>query len=402
MTSADAKRPRFEQEESTASNGSQGQDGAESLPSSTESRDRRFDSLGSAGQCSTGGMPSPASIISGPSTYRSGISSMGVLGNASPLSSSSPSTPSIPTEALTGPLLRRANVAWPIKDDSSERRASIEAGQQQNRIDAAWLGSLNDPRVTRYRSDPLEGSPRSNRNVSFLRQQNSDVSSRSSVTSSMSNTSTSPSSIIPPFVADKRDKAAVSLPPLSAVTAPSTEHSFPTSSDHRYPDPFADRTSHPSHAQQSSQSTFSLASSAGRKFESLQLPLPHNISFGQRPLARPEHEEKLANIFDLQDIPRHRSSPRILSPDKEDSGSLLAAAAASSRSHSPPRPQHPPHKPALPALPPILRDDPHENILEPNADPLSVLAYAGRLVGRENNRRNSRQDDNQKDSLMGS
>lgn len=115
------------------------------------------------------------------------------------------------------------------------------------------------------------------------------------------------------------------------------------------------------------------------QFESLQLPLPYNISFGQRPLPRPENEGKLANICDIQDVNRERHSLRNLTLDQDHSGTPSPANARSLL-----EPQHPPHRPALPTLPSMLRDDPPDPALPPDADPLSVLAYAGRIVGGDN------------------
>ena len=129
--------------------------------------------------------------------------------------------------------------------------------------------------------------------------------------------------------------------------------------------------------QQSPSSPFAASSSSGMPFDSLQLPLPYNIQFGRQPSRQPQYEAKLANIFDLQDIPRERRSLRNLALDKEDS-------TATTNGRSLPEPWHPPHQPNLLALPSMSRDETQEPPLRPDADPLSVLAYAGRMLGREN------------------
>ena len=80
-------------------------------------------------------------------------------------------------------------------------------------------------------------------------------------------------------------------------------------------------------------------------------------------------------------------------------GNPTTSLASSSQSPGPPEPQEPSHKPTLPSLPTVLHDDGEENVLQPNADPLSVLAFAGRLVGRETTRQSARQSGDRKEPM---
>ena len=171
----------------------------------------------------------------------------------------------------------------------------------------------------------------------------------------------------------------MSLPPLSMVTRQPASGKYYDSTRSHDMHQLANRTASSYAHQQPPHSPFSPTASTGMQFESLQLPLPYNISFGQRPLPRPENEGKLANICDIQDVNRERHSLRNLTLDQDHSGTPSPANARSL-----PEPQHPPHRPALPTLPSMLRDDPPDPALPPDADPLSVLAYAGRIVGGDN------------------
>ena len=185
------------------------------------------------------------------------------------------------------------------------------------------------------------------------------------------------------MVLDEPKRTGLSLPPLAAVTGNSYS-GHPARADtiaaRQNADPFAGRTAPPTKGQQSSQSP-SASISKGMKFESLQLPLPYNISFGRKPLPRSEHRPKPANCYDPQDIPGERKSIKDLTLTQEQ-----AASPSPVSSQGPPKAQHPPYFPNLPRLSPQSGDGMGDDGLEPNADPLSVLAHAGRIVGRESRR----------------
>lgn len=388
---ADGKRPKLAKRDSTNSIESaiSQPDASPSLSCNSELRHVRLDSIGSGDHHSTtSGFSSPAKPSYGPTILRGGISSIIPLGNASP-NPISPSTPSMRRDSSTGPIALGCDTR-PSIETRSERmapglghQARKEVSQQQS-LPSTTLGSNIDPRLQQGRMSPAGRSRRSTRIPSSIHHDTSDTSSKSSIGSSLSAPSTTPSSHqYSPGSLDDGTKAALSLPPLSSVgpisitgplyTDPIARPIFETLAGRNVP------SYSPS---QNSPSPLYHSSTTG-KFESLQLPLPHNISFGQRPLPRPTNEEKLANIFDLQDIPRERNSLRNLSLEQAQ-----GSATPPSRQVLP-KPQHSPHHPALPTLPPMTSRD-HDTydppVLHYNADPLSVCAYAGRLVGRETHR----------------
>lgn len=389
----EGKRPKLVQEESTASSGSLGsQTECQDPPhNGVDSRQPRFESRSSVGPNSsvrsTSGLPSPSSITSGPPISRTGISSIVPLGTASPVPAS-PSTPSFRRESSTASSFQGSGHVRPSIESYSEQTTPLVLAQQPHRIltldskDSQTAhnfsqGLFNQTRSPR-RTSPLDPPRRSTRIPTLLHHNTSDESSKSSNVSALSNASTAATSLFTPVMVDEEKKAAMSLPPLSMVTRqPASGNYFDSKRSHesyQLANPVASSYAQ----QQSSHSPFSPASSTGMKFESLQLPLPYNISFGQRPLLRPKYEEKLANIYDIQDVNRERHSLRNLTLDQDHSGPPTSAKARSL-----PEPQHPPHRPGLPILPSMSRDDPPDHALPSDADPLSVLAYAGRIVGRE-------------------
>lgn len=387
----EGKRPRLaheETQESMTSGGSVAGDpieGFDSLSGTKGSRCHRVNSLDSSGPCSTtSGFPSPSSVVSGPAAFRTAVAPFIPLGTASPTSTSS-STPSIHKEPSIGPPIRHSVDSYPehTSPRSGQRLPPISQFDSRERGQSTtpgpYQGTLG-PRLSVERTSPLDQPRRSNRIPSAFKQSHaSDTSSRSSMNSSLSGASTAPSSLFSSVVVDEGKRTALSLPPLAAVTAASSlsgSASYATSGRQKV-DPLTTHKAPSSAAEQSSQSPFQTSSSTGMKFESLQLPLPHNIAFGQRPLPRPEHEGKLANIFDLQDIPRERNSLKNMTLEQQRFASVTPPDLP-----GPPQPRHPPHRPALPTLDRSSRRNSQENVLQPNADPLSVLAYAGRLVGR--------------------
>ncbi|KAK4698052.1 hypothetical protein P7C71_g130, partial [Lecanoromycetidae sp. Uapishka_2] len=398
---ADGKRTKIAKQEDSCGSIVSQPDASPSRSSNSELGFTRRDSMGSGGPYSTtSGLPSPAKLSRGPAQLHEGLSSFLLLGNATsnPTSPSAPSMrkdssadlfpqdfdirPSIETHSERA-ALRYGHGATPRASALEERKAT---SQQQT----APVNSFNagiDPRLPiGGRFGPANPLRRSTRVPPFLYHDTSDSSSKSSITSSLSGfsvPSTASSSLqYSDTLMDDGPKASLSLPPLSTVGLSATGEPVYVDSALR-PVPFlggsARQAASTYPVSQSSQSSY-IPSSAPGKFESLQLPLPHNISFGQRPLPRPANEEKLANIFDLQDMPRESSSMRNLSL-KQQQGSVTPTTLQGL-----PEPQDPPHQPKLPELPPVTSRDhgtPDPPVLHSNADPLSVLAYAGRMVARD-------------------
>ena len=337
----------------------------------------------------TSGLPSPASVTSGPTVRRGGLSSNIPLGNTSPVSVS-PSTSSVRRESSTNQLFPNSGQVWPSAERQPERMAISSSGSDHNyhRIipfeskevrttQGLVSGPFIEPRISRGRRSPLEGPGRSTRVPASIPSvaPNSSVSSLLPTLSS-SNTSLSPS--YSPATSDGEKRPALSLPPLA------TFDPKPNSNGSSYSEPVARSSLQPLASRippsftsdQSLNSPPNPSSLTGMKFESLQLPLPYNISFGQHPLPRPNSDVRLADTLDLQDASPERNLLRDLSLNHEQTG------ATPKISRDPPQPRHPPHQPNLPSLPSSLRDESHDPIPH-NADPLSVLAYAGRIVGRE-------------------
>ena len=337
----------------------------------------------------TSGLPSPASVTSGPIVRRGGLSSSIPLGNTSPVSVS-PSMASVRRESSTNQSFPKSGQVWPSAERQPERMAISSSGSDHNyhRIipfdsrevrttQGLASGPFIEPRNSRDRRSPFEGLGRSTR----VPASTPSVAPNSSVSSLIptvpsSNTSLSPS--YSPITSDGEKRPALFLPPLatfdpkpnsngSSYSEPATRSSL---------QPLASRTPPSFTSDQSLQSPSHPSSIIGMKFESLQLPLPYNISFGQHPLPRPNSDVRLADTLDLQDASPERNLLRDLTLGHEQTG------ATSTISRDPPQPRHPPHQPNLPSLPSFLRGESHDSIPH-NADPLSVLAYAGRIVGRE-------------------
>ncbi|CAF9927833.1 MAG: hypothetical protein ALECFALPRED_003893 [Alectoria fallacina] len=397
-SNSEGKRPKLTSEDTqenivcTTSSGSvvSQLDGPESLSGSTDLRHRRVGSVSSSGglYSATSGLPSPASVTSGLGVRRGGLSSIIPLGNASPLSAS-PSTPSARRESSHSQLLHNSAQGPPSAERQPERMALTSSGPDQNyprivplesrearTLQGLASGPLIEPKMSRGRRSPLDSPRRSTRIPTQLQYDASD-SSKSSIASTLSN-STAPSSLYSLATFDGEKRSALFLPPLATVSPNPSSHgsSYAESAVRPTLQPLVSRAASSFAPDLPSQSPFDSSSSTGMKFESLQLPLPYNISFGQRPLPRPDSDGKLANIFDLQDISQEGNSFRDLSLDQEQ------GVAAPTIPRGPPEPRHPPHHPDLPSLPSLLRGDTHDP-LPHNADPLSVLAYAGRIVGRE-------------------
>ena len=388
----DGKRPKLtpeETQESTTSSGSvvSQLDGPESASGSTDLKHRRDGSVSSGGLHSVAsGLPSPASVTAGTAVRRAGLSSIIPLGNTSPLAVS-PSTPAARRETSTSQLFHKSAHGRLSAERQSERMITssgsdlnyarvvpVKSQETSRTMQDPASGLFTEPRVSRARREPLEIPRRSARIPTQLPYNLSD-SSKSSTASTLSSSSSAPSSLYSPATFDGEKRLALSLPPLATLGPDSSSNGSSYDKQAARPalQPLAGRTASSLAQDQPSQTTVSSSSSTGMKFESLQLPLPYNISFGQHPLPRSDSGGKLANIFDLQDIPRERGSLRELSLGHEQGGT---------NPRSRPEPRHPPHHPNLPSLPSLLRDE-NPDSFPHNADPLSVLAYAGRIVGRE-------------------
>lgn len=394
----DGKRPKLtpeETQESTTSSGSlvSQLDGPESLPGSSDLRHRRIGSVSSEGLYSaTSGLPSPASVTSGPAIRRGGLSSIIPLGNTSPLSVS-PSTPSARRESSTSQLFYNSAPGRPSAERQNEwiAMATLGSDQNHNRIvplesretqtmQGLASGPFIEPRVSRDRRSP-HGSPRRSAHTPAPVQcvaSDLSKSSKSSILSTLSSSNTAASSLYSSATSDSESRPALSLPPLATLDPKlgSNGSSYSEPGARSSLQPLASRIASSSTSDQPSQSPFNPSSFTGMKFESLQLPLPYNISFGQHPLPRPDSDGRLADTLDRQDVSRERNLLRDLSLEHEQRGDSATTP------RGPPKPRHPPHHPNLPSLPSLLRDDSHDPIPQ-NADPLSVLAYAGRIVGRE-------------------
>ena len=363
------------------------------MSGTTDLRHRRDGSVSSGGLYSaTSGLPSPASITSGPAVRRGGLSSIIPLGNTSPMSIS-PSTPSARRGSSTGQLFHNSAQGRPFFEEQSERMAmTSSSGSDQNdsrivplksrearSLQGLGSGPFVEPRISRGRRSPLE-SPRRSARLPTQLQYNGSDSSKSSIASTLSGCSTAASSFQMPVTLDEEKRSALSLPPLATLGPNSNSSrigsSYAEPAARPILQPLASRAASSFAPDQPSPSPVNSSLSTGMKFESLQLPLPYNISFGQHPLPRPDSGGKLANIFDLQDVSRERNSFGDLSLEHEQ------GRATPTIPRGPPEPRHPPHHPNLPSLPSLLRDDTHDSFPH-NADPLSVLAYAGRIVGRE-------------------
>ena len=345
---------------------------------------QRLTSSSSGGVYSTAsGLSSPASTMSWPPAVRTGVPSVMAASGTSPTVSS----PSIPSTLKFPSYASQSQIGVFGRQAAQRRMESIspEPGQHLRDDKETWPSmshaSLNGSRHARSshsQTSSREFPRRSGGAPPSLLYNTSDTSSKSSVASAWSANSSILISAL-----DEPKRTGLPLPPLAAMTHSSYTGSLapvdPVATRQTI-EPLAGRSALLKGAQHSSASS-SDSLPKGMKFESLQLPLPHNISFGQRPLPRCEREVKLANIFDLQDIPGERKSFKDLSLQQQH-----ATSPRSTSSQGVPEPRHPLHVPHLSSLPAQPREELQDPGLHPNADPLSVLAYAGRLVGRENRR----------------
>ena len=354
-------------------------------------RYRNVSSVSSEGLYSvTSGLPSSGSVTSGSATRHGGLSSTVPYGSTSP-SSALPSMPSARREISTNQFFHVSAQERPSVERQSERMVMTSSRSDQNQLRMMPLettevrtlqgfasGPFAESSISRGRTSPLESPGYPACDLTQL-QCNVSGSSKSSIVSNQTSSSTATSSLHSPTALDgEKRPPPLSLPPLPSLESKASSNGSLYSEQMTRSNlkPPAGRTALSFAPDQPSRSPFDSSSSTGMKFESLQLPLPYNISFGQHPLPRPDSNGKLADSPDLQDISRERSSLRDLGLEHEQGGAIPTM------SRGPPEPQHPPHHPNLPSLPCLFRDDCHDP-LPLNSDPLSVLSYAGRIVGRE-------------------
>ena len=385
---AEDKRPKLAQEEtatstSSGSVGSYRTEPGDFVSGTADEMAQRIASSSSGGLYSTASaLSSPASTKSWPPVIRTGVPFARVASGTSPTIVS----PSIPSALKFPSHASQTQVGVPSRHAAQRHMDSTspDPGQYPSDDRESWpslshasnTGS-RDPRSSHSQTSSLEFPRRSGGAPSSMPHNASDSSSKSSVASAWS----ANSSIFPPTVLEEPKRTELPLPPLAALSGGSHAGSLalvdPVAA-RRDIEPLAGRSALLKGAQHSPLSSFD-SSPKGMKFESLQLPLPYNISFGQRPLPRSERDVKLANIFDLQDIPGERKSFKDLTLQQQHDSSSGTTSA-----EGVPEPRHPPHVPRLPSLPAQPCEEVQNPGLHPNADPLSVLAYAGRLVGREN------------------
>ena len=375
---------------SNASVSSYNADTVDATSSHPDLKGPRLESVSSSGTYPVmSGFSSPASSMSGPSALRTGNSSTIALGSPSPrnVSPIAPSSQKMTMDGRRTQAGEDTHLSLEVYSKDTFNEHSLERLPTEGKELQHLLGHA--PPLTQsstgfsYSQIQARKARRTALVPTLLHHSTSDSSSKSSATSTWSNTSTACSSVPSLGISDESKTTSLSLPPPAALTNTSGRRALVSAelgALRQNVGPSESRGALLRKSQQTAQSA-SNSSSIGMKFESLQLPLPYNISFGQRPSSRPEHEPKLANIFDLQDIPGERRSLGNLTLQQERSTSPY-----SSTSPGVPEPQHPPHFPKLPSLDTSPRDDTQENALHPDADPLSVLAYAGRLVGRESKR----------------
>lgn len=273
---------------------------------------------------------------------------------------------------------------------------------RNSRLPTGSASTSADPAMTRGRKSPLRSIRRSNRIVPpSLLQQDTVSSNQSSRSSNLSSEETAPSSI---YGSADDSKSQRSLPSLSTVGLKPIANAEPGAQSH-----YAFRSSqsasthgYPFHSP--------FGSSSSGTLESLQLPLPYNISFQRdRPPPRdpPANSECVA-----EDIPHERSLQNLaLTGTSPNSGQDLWSPLRNFSDAQ--QPQHPPvlengsifsaerfhntHQtpaerlqnghstPLKRSSQPRLPNDDYgpESFPISHSDPLSVLAYAGRIVDQD-------------------
>ena len=250
--------------------------------------------MSSAGPYSSAsGLPSPASVASGSTASPGGISTIIPLGNAFPLPTS-PSMASSRRLSSNGPSLHATAGVRPSIDTSAERvgtpgmnqhppRTFLNGSRDRQTAQGSVSGPFSDSRLARGRTSPVDQQRRSNRIPTLLQHNTSDTSSKSSIASTVSSASTAPSSLFSAGTVDEEKRATMSLPPLANITANTPGGSYLDSAAKGNHPPLTRRSAASFGPQRLADSPFNPSQTTGMKFESLQLPLPYNISFGQSP-----------------------------------------------------------------------------------------------------------------------
>lgn len=352
------------------------------------------------------GHPSPRDLaIAAPTAMLGGISSL--LGASTPASHSpSSSSASYKENFQTSPRFQPHTEIIDQGAATSEglhlpRIMPLDSRNSRGTTTSASIST--DLTMTRGQNSPLESMRRSNRIVpASLFQHDTISSNQSSRSSNLSSEDTAPSSI---YGSVDDPKSQRSLPSLSTVGLKPIANAESGAQIHctSHSSQFASTHGYPSHSP--------FGSSSSGTLESLQLPLPHNISFQND---RPPPRDPLANSECVaEDIPRERKSLQNLaltgiSPSSgQDLRSPLRNFPEAQQAQHPPVLQngsifsaerfHNAHQtpgerlpkthttpPERYSRPPLHNDDyGPESFPMSHSDPLSVLAYAGRIVDQD-------------------
>ncbi|MCJ1428713.1 hypothetical protein MMC29_006624 [Sticta canariensis] len=363
-TNPERKRPKLETEVSTASSTSAGSqvDATESLPSTTVAGRRLNSVISMAMHPSIPEYPSSGSVpvSMAPPTLFGGHSA---LRAASPGSISSLKTYRGTSAAQGSP--RMVSHIQPTIESSVDRNTEVSQAQPLPRIvslerrDTRMLPAnssalLTDPTTLVGRTSPQHGFRRTTQIPALLLRQESTSSKSSSIASSLSSGASTSSSVYKPVTPHEDGRSQRFLPPLSpADLKPVRGSAYGDSGGQSIYPPFVNQSN-----------------------SAYTLPPPLNSPF----LSSPSSE----------DIPPERRSLKNLTliGTGSDPGNDLEIS-----SREAPEVQRPPHRPFLPnphrvsserdqTSNVINEDFPSEAFPSSHADPLSVLAYAGRIVDR--------------------
>ena len=265
---------------------------------------RAFDSrnLVSA-HSAAGGFPPPVKLSSRSALPHSSLTSNVPLPSCSPMSTS----PSSPTGLL------ESSLGLPRTSRELRQGLTASSGRGQPNLPRILSSEQTSPSISSSSVTPVDSrllqTRRNHREpgnpIPSFAHETSD-SSKSSLASTWSSTSTAASSLYAYRGLEDDSKLPIVLPPLSAVaglaggTVSLTDHALRSS--HRPPL----GSGSVSYVSQLPHTLY--ASPSGTDIDSLVLPVPHKIAFGQKPEPWPETSTKLANIFDIQDIPGERHS----------------------------------------------------------------------------------------------
>ena len=285
--------------------------------------------------------------------------------------STSPSSPSVRRDSSTGSMPGAVLLPRPAKEPTAELTSYSGVSQRMQRSSpygdghshrSGSLGPSIDPRISRSHENtsPLDEQRHSGRPVPMLVHQNTSSSSNISIGSGISTTSTGASSIYP-ITRNAEESDRPQLPPLASTGLHKSSGSM---ADYalRPGQPPSSGATPPNVPQKSYQSPFNGSPSlSGMNFESLQLPVPYNLPFGQEhqpPLPRPDKEGRLANMFDLQDIPPIGPLRNVTLQQGTDQHSVAPMGQNMEPRNSPLQPL----QPVLPSLRPGVSAIPRNNL----------------------------------------